>query len=117
MKLRRGDIVTVRLNPTEGSEQQGANRPCVVVQNDVGNEYSSTTIVAPFTTQYDPNDIYPFEVELLASETPLDADSVANLSQLRTVDIEARVQQRLGAVPAEDLRKIDTAIKESLGLY
>jgi len=117
MKIRRGDIVTVRLNPTEGSEQQGANRPCVVIQNDVGNEHSATTIVAPFTTQYDPDDIYPFEVELSASETPLDADSVADLSQLRTVDIEARIQRRLGAVPTDDLRKINTAIKESLGLY
>jgi len=117
MKLRRGDIVTVRLNPTEGSEQQGTNRPCVVIQNDVGNEHSPTTIVAPFTTQYDPNDTYPFEVELLASETPLDADSVADLSQIRVVDIEARIQQHLGSVPAKELRKINVAIKESLGLY
>ena len=117
MKLRRGDIVIVRLNPTEGSEQQGTNRPCVVVQNDVGNEHSPTTIVAPFTTRYDPADIYPFEVELLASKTPLNSDSVADLSQIRVVDIEARVQQRLGSVPTEELRKIDVAIKESLGLY
>ncbi|ERH08252.1 MAG: growth inhibitor [Halonotius sp. J07HN4] len=117
MKLHRGDIVTVQLNPTEGSEQRGANRPCVIIQNDVGNEHSPTTIVAPFTTQYDSNDTYPFEVELLASETPLNGDSVADLSQIRVVDIGARIQQRLGSVPTEKLREIDVAIKESLGLY
>lgn len=116
MQVRRGDIVTVELNPTKGSEQQGSNRPCVVIQNDVGNQYSPTTIVAPFTKQYDPNDIYPFEVEVRASNTPLNHDSVADLSQIRTVDINKRVQNNIGSVPATELTKIDTAIKNSLGL-
>ena len=116
MKIRRGDIVTVELNPTTGSEQRGSNRPCVVIQNDVGNQYSPTTIVAPFTKQYDPTDIYPFEVEVLASNTPLDHDSVADLSQIRVVDISNRVRTNLGSVPATRMAKIDAAIKNSLGL-
>ncbi len=58
MQIRRGDIVIVELNPTTGSEQRGTNRPCVVIQNDVGNQYSPTTIIAPFTKQYDPGDVY-----------------------------------------------------------
>ena len=116
MEIRRGDIVIVRLNPTEGSEQQGENRPCVVIQNDVGNQYSPTTIVAPFTKQYDPTDIYPFEVEVLASNTTLNHDSVADLSQIRVVDISKRVQKNIGSVPATRMAKIDAAIKNSLGL-
>ena len=114
--MRRGDIVTVELNPTKGSEQQGSSRPCVVIQNDVGNQYSPTTIVAPFTKQYDPTDIYPFEVEVPASKTSLTHDSVADLSQIRVVDISKRVNKNIGSVPATRMVKIDAAIKNSLGL-
>lgn len=116
MKVRRGDIVTVELNPTKGSEKQGSNRPCVVIQNDVGNQYSPTTIVAPFTTRYDPTDIYPFEVEVLAANTPLNHDSVADLSQIRVVDISERVTKNIGSVPAARMAEIDAAIENSLDL-
>ena len=116
MPVRRGDIVIVELNPTKGSEQQGKGRPCVVIQNDVGNQYAPTTIIAPFTTRYTSGDTYPFEVEVLASDTALDHDSVADLSQIRVVDIDERVQKNSGSVPASEMAKIDSAIKESLGM-
>jgi mRNA interferase MazF len=116
VQVRRGDIVTVELNPTKGSEQQGTNRPYVVVQNDVGNQYSPTTIVAPLTTQYDPGDIYPFEVELRSSNSVLEQNSVVDLSQIRVVDIDERVKRTIGSVPSSKMPKIDTAIKASLGL-
>lgn len=116
MQVRRGDIVIVDLSPTRGSEQQGSARPCVVIQNDVGNQYSPTTIVAPFTTQYDPTDIYPFEVEVSAANTPLKQDSVANLSQIRTIDIDKRVQSNIGSVPSSKIPEINRAIRNSLGL-
>jgi mRNA interferase MazF len=116
VQVRRGDIVIVDLNPTRGSEQRGTNRPCVVIQNDVGNQYSPTTIVAPFTTQFDPDDIYPFEVEVRSSNTGLTHDSVADLSQIRVVDIDKRVQKNIGSVPDEKMAEIDSAIKDRLGL-
>jgi mRNA interferase MazF len=116
VQVRRGDIVLVRLNPTEGSEQQGQNRPCVVVQNDVGNRNSPTTIVAPFTTQYTPGKTYPFEVEVTAANSSLSSDSVADLSQLRVVDIASRVNRNVGSVPQSAMSRIDRAIKTSLGL-
>lgn len=116
MQVRRGDIVTVELNPTEGSEQRGTNRPCVVIQNDVGNQYSPTTIIAPVTKQYDPSDVYPFEVEVLSSNTALDHDSVVDLSQICVVDIDNRIRKNIGSVPSGKMGKIDTAIKHSVGL-
>lgn len=116
VEVRRGDIVIVELNPTKGSEQQGEARPCVVIQNDVGNKFSPTTIVTPFTTQYDPTDTYPFEVEISAEDTPLKQDSVANFSQIRTIDISARVQSNVGSVPESKIPEIDRAIRESLDL-
>ena len=50
MSLKRGDIYFAELNPVQGSEQ-GGMRPVLVVQNDVGNNYSPTTIVLPITSR------------------------------------------------------------------
>ena len=116
MQVRRGDIVIVELSPTKGSEQHGTSRPCVVIQNDIGNQYSPTTIIAPFTTQYTSGDTYPFEVEVLASDTALDHDSVADLSQIRVVDIDERVKKNIGSIPSPEMMQIDSAIKHSLGI-
>ncbi|MGZ0748700.1 MULTISPECIES: type II toxin-antitoxin system PemK/MazF family toxin [unclassified Haloparvum] len=116
MKVRRGDIVIVDLSPTRGSEQQGKSRPCVVIQNDTGNKHSPTTIIAPFTTSYSPNNIYPFEVEVRAANTPLNQDSVADLSQIRVVDIGKRISKNIGSIPTVKIAEIDTAIEDSLGL-
>ena len=49
-EVRRGEIYYAKLNPVEGSEQ-GKTRPVLILQNDVGNHYSSTTIVAAITGQ------------------------------------------------------------------
>nr|WP_231587986.1 type II toxin-antitoxin system PemK/MazF family toxin [Halostagnicola sp. A56] len=74
MHVRRGDIVIVELDPTRGSEQRGT-RPCLVVQNDIGNENAPTTIVVPFTTSFG-EQLYPFEVAVLADECALQAETV-----------------------------------------
>lgn len=116
MQVRRGDIVIVDLNPTRGSEQKGQHRPCVVIQNNTGNKYSPTTIIAPLTSKYDPTDVYPFEVELLSSNTCLNEDSVVDLSQIRVVDVSKRVDRKIGSVPSSRMALIDRAIKASLGL-
>lgn len=114
MEVRRGDTVIVELDPTKGSEQRGT-RPCLVVQNDVGNENAPTTIVVPFTTSFDER-LYPFEVLVEAEEGPLREDSVALCSQVRTVSIEHRIRENLGSIPDERLTEVDRALEYSLGL-
>lgn len=116
VQVRRGDIVIVDLRPTEGSEQKGHDRPCVVIQNDVGNKHSPTTIIAPCTTRYDSSELYPFEVEVSSSNTALDEDSVADLSQIRVIDTDTRIERKIGSVPSLKMSEIDIAIAESLGL-
>lgn len=115
MELRRGDIVIVDLDPTNGSEQRGT-RPCLVVQNDIGNENAPTTIVVPFTSSFD-DELYPFEVLVTAEESNLKEDSIAVCSQLRTVSIEDRITTVIGSVPEERMNDVDTALKYSLGLH
>ena len=114
MEVRRGDVVIVELSPTEGSEQQGT-RPCLVAQNDVGNRNAPTTIVVPFTTSFG-DEPYPFEVLVEADEGPLNEDSVASCSQIRTVSVEHRIRERICSVPKERMEEIDTALEYSLGL-
>ncbi|ELZ45922.1 MazF family transcriptional regulator [Halorubrum californiense DSM 19288] len=114
MDVRRGDVVIVDLDPTEGSEQRGT-RPCLVVQNDVGNENAPTTIVVPFTTAQR-GELYPFEVAVSAAESPLREDSVALCSQVRTVSIRHRIADNVGSVPDARLEEVDEALRYSLGL-
>jgi len=114
MAVRRGDIVIVELDPTRGSEQRGT-RPCLVVQNNVGNENAPTTIVVPFTTSFD-DELYPFEVLVTAAESHLREDSVALCSQLRTVSIKHRLKTVVGSLSDERMRDVDTALEYSLGL-
>jgi len=114
MNVRRGDVVIVELGPTEGSEQRGT-RPCLVVQNDVGNENAPTTIVVPFTTAKG-DELYPFEVFVSAAESPFREDSVALCSQIRTVSVEHRIRDDIGSVPEPRLEDVETALRYSLGL-
>lgn len=113
MQVKRGDVILVNLDPTLGSEQ-GKTRPALVIQNDTGNRYSPTTIVAPITSSYDKT--YPVNVELEKGEAGLEKDSVVLLNQIRTVSIKHRVQKKLGRLPGKKMEKMDGAIEISLGL-
>ena len=114
MSLRRGDVVIVELDPTKGSEQRGT-RTCLVVQNDAGNANAPTTIVVPFTTSVD-EELYPFEVLIRANEGPQHEDSVALCNQIRTVSIEHRVTDSIGAIPDGRMAEVERAIEYSLGM-
>lgn len=111
-EVRRGDIVVVELEPTRGHELR-KTRPCVVVQNDVGNRNSHTTVVAPATTTHRG---YPFEVLVTAAESDFTEDSSIRLDQLRSIDILERIQFVAGRLPASIMREIDSALKLELDL-
>ncbi|MBI3312852.1 MAG: type II toxin-antitoxin system PemK/MazF family toxin [Candidatus Omnitrophica bacterium] len=113
MSIKRGDIFWVNLNPAQGSEQAG-RRPVLVIQNNIGNELAPTTIVAPLTTKSFTKE-YPTNVNLPKGMGGLKSDSTVLLSQIRTLD-KTRLEQKIGSLPAEHLRKVERAIKISLGL-
>lgn len=89
-------------------------RSAVVIQNDQGNQYSPTTIIAPITGG---SSGYPFHVTLPGTTEGLGKDSYVALDQIRTVDIEARILDTLGSVSSHDVDRIDKAIEISLGLH
>jgi len=110
--VRRGDVVIVRLDPAEGHEMR-KTRPAVVIQNDIGNRNSSTTIVAPATGTHRG---YPFEVLVEADGSPFEKDSAIRLDQIRVVSVEARIHSVAGHLDGETMDEVDDALKLSLGL-
>lgn len=111
-ELRRGEIYWVDWNPARGSEQSGL-RPALVIQNDIGNRYSPTTIVAALTTAA--GKPYPFLVRVSAGESGLPKDSTVNLAVILTID-KARLIDKCGELGEEKMAEVDRAIKASLGL-
>ena len=113
MIIKRGDIVWTDLDPVVGSVQ-GKSRPCLVVQNNLGNHFSPTTIVAAVTST--PKKEYPFFVKVNHGEGNLPKDSIVMLNQLRTISIQHRISKIMGTVSPETMRKVDLALKASLAL-
>ncbi len=113
MAIRRGDVFYANLSPVVGSEQ-GGHRPVLVVQNDVGNRYSPTVIIAAITSQISKAKL-PTHVEVAAQRLQLDKDSVILLEQIRTID-KRRLQEKVTHLDADMMRKVDEALKISLGL-
>ena len=111
---RRGDIYMANLNPFRGSEQ-GGTRPVLVLQNNTGNLYCPTLIVAPLTTQINKKKNQPTHY-LLSGVRGLPEESVALLEQTKTID-KSRVMSYLGKVSKEEMRRVDEALKISLGIY
>jgi mRNA interferase MazF len=112
MQVKRGDIYLINLDPVIGSEQ-GKTRPCLVIQNDVGNKYSSNTIIASISSKINKN--YPFLVNIEKGIANLPKDSYIQLDQIRTIALE-RIIKKIGSLPKEFLDKVDVALKDSLGL-
>lgn len=111
--IKRGEIYFAQLNPVVGSEQGGI-RPVVVVQNDIGNQYSPTTIILAITSQINKAKL-PTHIELKASEYGLEKDSVILAEQIRTID-KTRLKQRIAALNEETMQKVDQALLISLSL-
>lgn len=113
MKVKRGDLYYADLSPVVGSEQGGV-RPVIVVQNDIGNKYSPTIIVAPVTSQMNKAKL-PTHVKLKGNKYGLPKNSVALMEQLRTID-KKRLREKIGTFSSDIMTKIDEAMTISLAL-
>ena len=113
MVVKRGDIFYADLSPVIGSEQ-GGTRPVLVVQNDVGNKFSPTVIVAAITSQINKAKM-PTHIEISANEFGLLKDSVILLEQIRTID-KRRLKEKIGKLNDELLLLVDEALGISFGI-
>jgi mRNA interferase MazF len=125
MPVRRGEIYWVEFDPVKGSEQGGL-RPALVVQNDTGNRYSTTTVVAAITRTVPPQP-YPFVVIIEPQESGLPERSAVNCAQLATIqqagsDTRLRpargetVVRPIGQLNTVKMAAVDEALKYNLAL-
>lgn len=113
MIIKRGQVYFADLSPVKGSEQGGL-RPVVIIQNDKGNLYSPTTIVATITSKMSKAKL-PTHIEVKAGEGGLSVKSIVLCEQIRTID-KSRLFAYHGIFSEETMARIDKALKISLGV-
>ncbi|EDL63257.1 PemK family transcriptional regulator [[Bacillus] enclensis] len=113
MIVKRGDVYFADLSPVVGSEQGGV-RPVLVIQNDIGNRFSPTVIVAAITAQIQKAKL-PTHVEIDAKRYGFERDSVILLEQIRTID-KQRLTDKITHLDDEMMEKVDDALQISVGL-
>ncbi len=123
--VKRGEIYWVEFDPVKGSEQGGV-RPALVVQNDVGNQHSPTTVVVAITRTLPPKP-FPFLVVIEPTESGLPERCVVNCSQVATIHqsgADSRLRppkgetavSPIGKLKPAKMNEVDKAIKFNLGL-
>lgn len=103
MKLYRGEVYWVTLDPTVGSETK-KTRPALIVSNNAQNQASKRVIVAPLTSVV--NKIYPFEVPVNIKGK----ESKVMLDQIRTLDCQ-RLGEKIGNLSPQEMNNIDKVLK------
>lgn len=109
----RGDMYYADLGRGIGSEQEGY-RPVLIIQNNTGNKYSSTVVVAAISSKVDAKAKLPTHY-LLKAENGLELPSLVLLEQLRTID-KRRLQSYIGRLDEYHIRRINRALAVSVGL-
>ncbi|MFC6165912.1 type II toxin-antitoxin system PemK/MazF family toxin [Lactiplantibacillus dongliensis] len=111
--IKLGDIFYADLSPVVGSEQ-GGMRPVLIVQNNVGNHYSPTVIVAAITAKIQKTKM-PTHININAAHTGIEKNSVVLLEQVRTID-KQRLKDRVTHLDDQTMQRVDGALLISIGL-
>jgi mRNA interferase MazF len=125
MAAKRGEIYWVSFDPVKGSEQGGL-RPALIVQNDLGNRYSPTTVVVAMTRTVPPEP-YPFVVLVEPEDSGLPERSAVNCSQIATIQqegSESRLRpprgesevRPIGKLSGTKMAEVDEALRYNLAL-
>ena len=111
--ISKGDIYYASLDPIVGSEQNGT-RPVVIIQNDIGNKYSPTVLVAPITTKVKSKAYLPTHV-FIKSSKHIKSDSIVLLEQIRVLD-KSRLISYVDSLTKEEIKKLDISIIKSFNI-
>ncbi|MCD8180898.1 MAG: type II toxin-antitoxin system PemK/MazF family toxin [Firmicutes bacterium] len=111
--FKRGDIYYAELDARIGFVQ-GGKRPVIVLQNNCGNFYAPTLIVAPLTSNIYKKRNFPTHYYLDNDAVPY--PSLVMLEQITTID-KRQVQRFIGKVSRREMEEINECIEKSLGMY
>lgn len=112
MNILRGEIYYADLDPVKGSEQGGI-RPVVILQNDIGNKFSPTTIIAPISSKTYKSNI-PTHI-YLSKRNGIQKDSIVMLEQIRIIDKE-RLLDKIDELSEKEILKINKSLLISIGI-
>ena len=112
-KIKKGDIYLADMDPAIGSEQGGV-RPVLVIQNNKGNKYSPTTIVACLTSRVHKKASLPTHY-LLPDDIGLKYPSMVMLEQISTID-KTRLIKYITRIPKPDMYRIELQIRRSFDM-
>lgn len=117
-EIKRGEIYSCDLQPIKGHEKDGTSRPVLIVQNDIGNKFSPTTIGITLTSEFAEKDKkYPTNVFVEKDQVnSLDEDSLIETNQIRILDVDKRIGNKIGQLSQTDMLKVENALKVSLSL-
>ena len=110
--INKGDIYYASLDPIVGSEQNGT-RPVVIIQNDIGNKYSPTVLVAPLTSKVKSKRNLPTHV--LIDSNHIKRNSIVLLEQIRVLD-KSRLISYLDSLSETETKKLDVGIIKSFNI-
>lgn len=113
VEILRGDVFYADLSPVIGSEQ-GGMRPVLIIQNDIGNHYSPTLIVAAITARMQKPKM-PTHVLIDSEHAGIERDSVILLEQIRTID-KQRLRDRVTHLEDSIMKRVDHSLQVSIGL-
>ena len=115
MNINRGDIFYAGLEENVvGSEQTGI-RPVVILQNNIGNTYSPTVIIAPITSRVKVKAKLPTHIFIKGDAKRLPKNSLILLEQIRVIDKE-RLRYYIGTLSSKEMQEVDKGIIISLGI-
>ena len=114
IEIRRGDVVDINFEPSRGHEI-GKTRPAVVIQNDIGNQFSPLIIVAPIRGAEHLKRMFPVLVLVPKNEGGLDKESMVQCDQIKSFD-KSRIVKKRGTLSPDTMRKVNDALKNSLAL-
>jgi len=113
-EYKRGQIYYANLGNTNVGSEQSGTRPVLVIQNNIGNKFSPTLIVACMTSRLFKTQI-PTHVRLDAKDYGLSADSLVLCEQIKTID-KSRLLDFIASLNLDDERRVNSAIRLSLSI-
>lgn len=114
-KLKRWQVYRCNLGIGVGNEMQ-KERPCIIVQNDIGNRKSPNTIVVPIThNNTNLPFIIPLQTQYESDGITIKLDGQANVSHIRSVS-KARLGNYITTLPKNEIKIIDAAIASNIDL-
>lgn len=108
MDIKRGEIYYVDLEPVRGSEMK-KDRPAVIVSRDAVNRVSAVVIICPITDAYGKTST--MHVPVFDGQGGLKKDSIVHCGQVRAIDKEERIGNKIGDMPSDIMIKIEAGLK------